>query len=54
MQNSFFAHAGQTIMMAVCQIADERVFAGDIISLQLSRTDLDAIQQRVNDVFVGE
>jgi hypothetical protein len=41
-------------MMAVCQITEERVYAGDIISSQLSPTELDAMQKRVNDVFVGK
>ena len=49
-----FAHAGQIFMMALCQITDERAFVEDIISSRLSPTDLDVMQKRVNDVFVGE
>jgi len=49
-----FAHAGKMSIIALCQITDERACVEDIISLRLSPTDLDAMQKRVNDVFVGE
>jgi hypothetical protein len=41
-------------MIALCQIADERVLPGKIIFSRLPPSDLQAMQKRVNDVFVGE
>jgi hypothetical protein len=40
--------------MAMCQITDERAFVENTISARVSPTDLQAMQEKVKDVLVGE
>lgn len=49
-----FAHAGEMFMMSLWRITNEPACVEDIISSRLSPADLQAMQERVNEGFVGE
>jgi len=49
-----FAHAGEMFMMSLWRITNEPACVEDIISSRLSPADLQAMQERVNQGFVGE